>query len=35
MPDITQPVTITFIGATVALIFALVGVGIFLVKKYK
>jgi len=35
MPNFTEPVSFEFIGVTVALIFALVGLGIFLVKKFK
>lgn len=32
MPNFAEPVTFTFIGATVALIFVMIGVGIALVK---
>ncbi len=35
MLNISEPVTITFIGVTIALIFVLIGIGIFLVKKFK
>jgi hypothetical protein len=35
MPNFAQPVTFSFIGATVALIFVVIGIGIFLVKKFK
>jgi flagellar biogenesis protein FliO len=35
VPNFSEPVTITFIGVSIALIFAFVGVGIFFVKKYK
>ena len=35
MPNFTEPVTITFIGVSIALIFSFVGLGIFLVQKFK
>jgi len=35
MPNIAEPVTFTFIGVTVALIFVMVGVGILAVQKFK
>jgi len=35
MPNFQEPVSFTFIGVTVALIFVGVGIGIFLVKKFK
>ena len=35
MPDFSQPVEPTFIGLSIVAIFALVGVGILLVKKFK
>jgi len=35
MPNFNEPVSLTFIGATIALIFVGVGLGIFLVKKFK
>jgi len=35
MPDFSQPVSSTFIGVSIALIFMMVGVGIFGVKKFK
>jgi flagellar biogenesis protein FliO len=35
MPDFNQPVTMTFIIGSIAMIFVLVGIGIFGVKKFK
>jgi flagellar biogenesis protein FliO len=35
VPDFSQPVEMSFVIATIAAIFALVGVGILLVKKFK
>jgi type II secretory pathway component PulF len=35
MPNIAEPVTLTFIGVSIALIFVAIGIGIFLVKKFK
>jgi len=35
MPNFSEPVTISFIGASIALIFVVVGIGIFFVKKFK
>jgi len=35
MPDFSQPIENSFIIATIAMIFVLVGVGVFLVKKFK
>ena len=35
MPNFSQPVESSFIVATIAAIFVLVGVGILLVKKFK
>ena len=35
MPNFSEPVSFTFIGITVALIFVGVAIGIVLVKKYK
>ncbi len=35
MPDLTTPVESSFIIATIAMIFVIVGVGIILVKKFK
>jgi len=35
VPNFSEPVTFTFIGVTVALIFVGVAVGIFLVKRFK
>jgi flagellar biogenesis protein FliO len=35
MADFSQPVSTEFIGVSIALIFAVVGIGIFLVKKFK
>lgn len=35
MPNFVEPVSFTFIAATVAAIFVLVGLGILLVKKFK
>jgi len=35
VPNFAEPVTITFIGVSIAAIFAVVGLGIFLVKKFK
>gem|GEM_PF-2324332 len=31
----TEPVSLTFIGASIALLFVLIGIGIYLVKKFK
>jgi len=33
--DFTQPVTLTFVFGSIGAIFALIGVGIFFVKKFK
>jgi len=35
VPNIAEPVPLVFIGVTIALIFAVVGIGIILVKKFK
>jgi len=35
MPDFTQPVEMRFILATIGVIFGIVAIGIFLVKKFK
>jgi hypothetical protein len=35
VPNFAEPVSFTFIAATIAVIFALVAVGIILVKKFK
>jgi hypothetical protein len=35
VPNFAEPVSFTFIAVTVAVIFAFVGLGILLVKKYK
>jgi len=35
VPNFAEPISLTFIGITVVLIFVGVGVGIFLVKKFK
>lgn len=35
MPNFAEPVSFTFIAATVAVIFVIVGLGILLVKKFK
>ena len=35
MPDFSQPIEPTFIALSIVAIFALVGVGILLVKKFK
>ena len=35
MPNFSQPVETSFVVATIAAIFVLVGVGILLVKKFK
>jgi hypothetical protein len=35
MPNFAEAVSFTLIGITVAAIFAIVGIGIFLVKKFK
>jgi len=35
VPNFTEPVSFTFIGVTIALIFVMVGVGILLVKSGK
>jgi len=35
VPNFAEPVTFNFIAGTIAAIFALVGVGILLVKKFK
>ena len=35
MPDLSQPVEASFIAYSIGAIFAVVGIGIFLVKKFK
>jgi flagellar biogenesis protein FliO len=35
MPNFSEPVTMTFIVQSIAMIFVLVGIGIFAVKKFK
>jgi len=35
MPNFSEPVTFSFIVESIALIFVVVGVGIFFVKKFK
>ena len=35
MPNVSEPVTLTFIGVSIALIFVMVGIGILAVKKFK
>ena len=35
MPNFAEPVSFTFIAATVAVVFGIVGLGILLVKKFK
>jgi flagellar biogenesis protein FliO len=35
VPNFSEPVTFTFIGVSIALIFAIVGLGIFAVQKFK
>jgi len=35
MPNFAEPVSLTFIGVSIALIFVVVGIGIFAVKKFK
>jgi hypothetical protein len=35
MPNVAEPVSFTFIAVSIAAIFVLVGLGIFLVKKFK
>ncbi len=35
MPNFAEPVSFAFIASTVGVIFGIVGVGIFLVKKFK
>jgi len=35
VPNFTEPVSLTFIAVTVAAIFVVIGIGIFLVKKFK
>jgi len=35
VPNFSEPVSFTFIAVTIAVIFAFVGLGIFLVKKFK
>jgi len=35
VPNFAEPVSFTFIGATVALIFVVIAVGIFFVQKFK
>jgi hypothetical protein len=35
MPNFNEPVTFSFIAATVLAIFVVIGIGIFLVKKFK
>lgn len=35
MPNFAEPVSFTFIAASIAVIFVIVGLGILLVKKFK
>jgi len=35
LPNFIEPVTFTFIGVSVALIFVIIGIAIFAVKKFK
>jgi len=35
MPDFSEPVSITFVVVSIAMIFVIVGIGIFAVKKFK
>ncbi len=35
MPNFTEPVTLTFVGVSVFLIFVVVGIGILAVQKFK
>ena len=35
MPNFTQPVEFSFVAITIAIIFVVIGIGIFLVKKFK
>lgn len=35
MPDFAEPVTFTFIGATVSMIFVMIGIGILAVQRFK
>ncbi len=35
MPDISQPIELSFVFSTVALIFVIIGIGIYFVKKYE
>jgi len=35
MPNFSEPVTFSFIAATVVAIFVVIGIGILLVKKFK
>lgn len=35
MPNFAEPVSLTFIAVSIAVIFAIVGLGILLVKKFK
>jgi len=35
MPNFAEPVSFTFIGVSIALIFVMVGIGIFAVQKFK
>jgi len=35
MPNFSEPVTLTFIGVSIALIFVVVAIAIFAVKKFK
>ncbi len=35
MPNFAEPVTFTFIAVTIAVIFVMIGIGIFAVQKFK
>ena len=35
MPDISQPIELSFVFGTVAVIFVVIGIGIYFVKKFK
>ncbi len=35
MPNFSEPTSLTFVGISIVLIFVVVGIGIYAVKKYK
>ena len=35
MPDISQPIELSFVFGTIAVIFVVIGIGIYFVKKFK